>query len=239
MKKLFLSVALVCAFGLPSRAQSSVHSCPQHSTVCPMTTSALQGKRIGVLGDSYVRNHMQPYQHTWHYKFAAKYGMTYYNHGRNGSSIAYTSPRWGEAMYIRYKEMPDSLDYVVVIAGHNDSNKLDSIGGIDIFKERLSILCQGLIRRYPAARISFFTPWTCHNFIGSPRQLVVDAMLEICGSYGIPVFDAARRSGIYVTDEEFRRRYFQPSRGLTDTAHLNAAGHDRFLPVAEAFLLQH
>ena len=37
-----------------------------------------------------------------------------------------------EAMYVRYKEMPDDLDYVIVVGGHNDGFKLDSIGGIDV-----------------------------------------------------------------------------------------------------------
>ena len=73
--------------------------------------------------------------------------------------------------------------------------------------------------------------------MGSARQRVVDAMIEVCGSYGIPVFDAARNSNIFATSEQFRRIYFQGGKG-TDTAHLNAKGHDRFLPVAEHFLLQ-
>jgi lysophospholipase L1-like esterase len=126
----------------------------------------------------------------------------------------------------------------VVVAGHNDASdgRLDSIG-VDTFKERLSILCQGLIERYPKAHIFFFTPWTCEAFMGSARQRVVDAMIEVCGSYGIPVFDAARNSNIFATSEQFRRIYFQGGKG-TDTAHLNAKGHDRFLPVAEHFLLQ-
>jgi lysophospholipase L1-like esterase len=142
-------------------------------------------------------------------------------------------------MYKRYTEMRSDLDYVVVIAGHNDASqgRLDSIG-IDMFKQRLAILCQGLIERYPHAQLFFFTPWTCEDFVGSPRQQVVDAMLEVCGSYGIPVFDAARRSNIFATSQQFRKIYFQGGKG-TDTAHLNAKGHDRFLLVAESFLLQY
>ena len=34
------------------------------------------------------------------------------------------------------------------------------------------------------------------------------------------------------------RIYFQGGKG-TDTAHLNPQGHDRFLPVAEKFILQY
>lgn len=199
----------------------------------------LKGKKIGFLGDSYVRNHREPVENTWHYKFAHKHGMEYYNYGRNGNCIALDLKQWGTGMYQRYQEMRDDLDYVVVIAGHNDAshNRIDSIG-IDTFKERLGILCQGLIEKYPHARIFFFTPWTCVGFVGSPRQQVVDAMLEVCGSFGIPVFDAARRSNIFATSEQFRKFYFQGGKG-TDTAHLNARGHDRFLPVAEQFLLQY
>lgn len=199
----------------------------------------LAGKRFGIIGDSYVRNHKEPVERTWHYKFAEKHGMQYFNYGKNGSSIAYSSPRWGEAMYLRFKEMADSLDYVVVIGGHNDSYKLDSIGGIDVFKERLAILCEGLLDKYPTAKIFFFTRWNTKNFHGSDAEKVVDAMLEVCGNYNIPVFDSARKGGIYVSSDAFRKVYFQRSKNNTDTAHLNEKGHDRFLRVAEHFLLQY
>jgi lysophospholipase L1-like esterase len=200
-------------------------------------SDALSGKRIGVIGDSYVRNHMQPVEYTWHYKFAKKHNMVYFNYGLNGNCVAMNRARFGEAMYTRYKKvMSDSLDYVVVIAGHNDATLLDSIGGIDVYKERLGILCEGLIDRYPKAKIFFFTCWNCKNFIGSNRQKVVDATKEVCGAYSIPVFDAARYSGIHAENDAFRKIYFQKP---TDTAHLNALGHDLFLKRAEAFLLQY
>ena len=140
-------------------------------------TDDLKGKRIGVIGDSYVKNHKEPVENTWHYAFAQKHGMEYFNYGRNGNSIAYSSPRWGEAMYIRYKEMTDSLDYVIVIGGHNDAFKLESIGGIDNFKAKLEILCKGLVEKYSTAKIFFFTRWNCKNFKESDSEKVVDAMV--------------------------------------------------------------
>lgn len=220
MKKLIMLLLLVVT--LPIGAQEK---------------DPLQGKTIGVIGDSYVRNHRDSIGNTWHCKFAKKHGMAYYNYGRNGNCITVDLKKWGPSILSRYKTMKDSLDYVVVIAGHNDCGHIDSIG-IDTFKTRLDSLCRGLIDRYPQAQILFFTPWTCKNFTGSNREKVVDAMLEVCGSNGIPVFDSARNSGIYVASDRFRRIYFQGG-GKRDFAHLNAKGHDRFLPVAEAFILQH
>ena len=197
----------------------------------------LFGKSIGVFGDSYVRNHREPIENTWHYKFAKKHGMEYYNYGRNGSAVAIDRERFGPAMYKRYKDMRDSLDYIIVIAGHNDASMLDSIG-IDLYKEKLAELCEGLVDKYPKANILFFTRWTCKDFAGSPSQEVVDATIEVCGRYSIPVFDAARKGNIYAQNDSFREIYFQNG-GKNDTAHLNAAGHDRFLPVAENFILQY
>ena len=221
---------------------ASIVICQQSmASICNDTIDLdfLSNKKIGVIGDSYVRNHKEPIENTWHYKFAQKHQMEYYNYGRNGNCIALDLERWGTGMYKRYKDMRDDLDIVVVIAGHNDASegRLDSIG-ISTFKERLGILCSGLIEKYPHALIFFFTPWTCEGFIGSTRQQVVDAILEVCGSYGIPVFDAARQSNIFAASEAFRKIYFQGNNG-TDKAHLNAVGHDRFLPVAEHFMMQY
>ena len=71
----------------------------------------------------------------------------------------------------------------------------------------------------------------------SASEQVVDATLEVCGRYDIPVFDAARQSNIAAEDDAFRALYFQNG-GRNDTAHLNNAGHDLFLPVTEDFLLK-
>ena len=197
----------------------------------------LQGKRIAFFGDSYVRNHHEPVENTWHYKFARKHGMRYYNCGRNGSCVSVDTKRFGPAMYKRIDELPDSLDYLVLIAGHNDAGRIDSIG-IDYYKEKLALLCTSLIERYPTAKILFFTPWAIPQFETSHFKTVVEATLEVCGNYSIPVFDSARRSNIFAQSETFRKLYFQGGTGK-DRAHLNAAGHDRFLPTAEAFIMQY
>lgn len=213
----------------------SVFALQGYAQECKLAND-LRGKKIGVIGDSYVRNHKDPVEYTWHYKFAQKHGMQYFNYGRNGSCIAMDRNRFGEAMYKRYTAMADSLDYIVVIAGHNDGALLDSIGGIDQFKEKMTILCDALIEKYPTAKIFFFTRWMTENFEGSDAEKVVDAMIDICGKYSIPIFDAARKGGMFTYNQKFRDIYFQRQ---PDTAHLNSRGHDRFLPIAESFILQY
>ncbi len=228
MKKTFrnlMTLVMLVLFAMPTPVSAQ--------TTDASPADPLSGLRIGVLGDSYVKNHRRPMEETWHYKFAQKHGMQYFNYGRNGNAISVDREKWGPAMYKRYTQMADSLDYVVVIAGHNDCGFIDSIG-LGTFKERLGILCDGLVERYPTARIYFFTPWNNSAEPGMVR--VVDAMLEVCGSRGIPVFDAFRQSNILAQSDTFRRIFFQ---GPNDHAHLNAKGHDRFLPVAEAFILSH
>lgn len=203
----------------------------------PVTVSGidpLMGKRMAVFGDSYCRNHNDPVKNTWHYKFAKKHGMEYNNFGINGNCLSIDREIYGKSMLNRYSELPDSLDLLVVIAGHNDAYFVDSIG-IDTFKERLAQLCDNLIERYPESTIVFFTPWSVKNLTEARFKDIVDALIEICGSRAIPVFDTARNSNIYVSNNKFRSIYFQNG----DEAHLNNRGHDRFFPVAEKFILSH
>ena len=194
----------------------------------------LYGKTFVIFGDSYVQNHVRPIEETWHYKLAAKYNMEYHNFGWNGNCVAYdrTAENFGPAMFERYKVLPEKADYVVVCAGHNDAFQMARRGeGTEFFREKLKVLCEALIAKYPSAKLCFVTPWRV------PRPMFEEmtaVLLEVCASYSIPVFDATRYSGIYVWDENFRKIYFQAP---GDTAHLNAAGHDLFMPKMEHFML--
>lgn len=194
----------------------------------------LAGKTMCVFGDSYVANHRKPKTETWHAKVAAKHNMTYLNYGRNGSCIAFDRTRdgFGPSMLVRYKQMPDTADYVVVIAGHNDAEKIkNSADSLVMFRDSLQRLCDCLIEKYPTAKIAFVTPW---NVDRPGFRQVITTIVEVCGDNGIPVLNAATTSGIHVRNDEFRRRYFQAPK---DTAHLNDAGHNLLVGWAERFLL--
>lgn len=218
-----LIVATLLATGLPLHAQSE-----KTTAVDP-----LRGKIINVIGDSYVRNHRRPYQETWHYKVALRHGMTYRNYGRNGSAVAFdrSNRGFGPALCVRYKEMNDTADYVLVIAGHNDAAFVGhSRDTLRIFSQRLQALCAGLRAKYPTAKIGWVTPWG----VDRPgfRQ-VIKTIKKVCPRYGIRVLDASRTSGIRPNDPAFRKRYFQSA---DDTAHLNADGHNLLVDWGDRFL---
>lgn len=196
----------------------------------------LQGKTIAFLGDSYVKNHRRPAEETWHAKASANLGMNYVNCGRNGSSIAFdrTKDGFGPAMTERYKtEIPDSANYIVIIAGHNDADYLVNHADQELWNDfciGLDTLLDGIQTKFPEARLAFVTPWA----VDRPMFPEVNAqIIKACGQRGIPVLDMAAMGVIEVNNPDFRAKYFQ---GPNDTAHLNAEGHDLLVPLGEAFL---
>jgi len=199
-----------------------------------LQNSPYVGKKIAFIGDSYVANHRRSKQEAWHYKFAKKYGMQYYNYGKNGNCVSIESGKWGEPMYKRYGKIEKDIDYIVIIAGHNDATRIDSVLTIKEYEKRLSEMLTGMKKRYPQAQIMFISPWDCKDYKGSKRQRVVDATAKICKKLKVPFFNSAEDNTITTADDDFRLKYFQ---GPNDTAHLNAKGHDLFLPTAEKFLL--
>ena len=228
---LLLFLLPLCGFAQERLVRMSV---PDAHDPDYIQAASLYGKTFVIFGDSYVQNHGRPIEETWHYKLAAKYNMEYHNFGWNGNCVAYdrTAENFGPAMFERYKVLPEKADYVVVCAGHNDAFQMARRSeGTEFFREKLKVLCEALIAKYPSAKLCFVTPWRV------PRPMFEEmtaVLLEVCASYSIPVFDATRYSGIYVWDENFRKIYFQAP---GDTAHLNAAGHDLFMPKMEHFML--
>lgn len=200
-----------------------------------VTETQLKGKRIVVIGDSYVENHSRPWSESWHARAAKRLGMYYLNFGRNGSCIAFdrTKEGFGEAMTERYLKMPPEADYVLVIAGHNDAFAVGrDHTQMDIFKISLEKFLTGLRRRYPDAAIGYVLPWHLKR---AGFEEVISEIRSACSKHFIPVFDAGADCGIEVNDDEFRAKYFQ-NKGVGDTAHLNAAGHALVVDKGVAFI---
>lgn len=213
---LTLAATLFCA---PAAAQTS-------------SSDHLDGKTLLVFGDSYVKNHREPMENTWHYKVAQRHNMRYANAGRNGSSIAFDRTRegFGPSMLTRLNDIQMSADYVIIIAGHNDADLVkNSADSLRIFRDQLEQLCARLLDKFPTARIGFVTPWNVNR---PGFKQVIQTIVEVCAEWSIPVLRADTESGIHVRSEDFRQRYFQNG----DTAHLNDEGHNLILNWADRFI---
>lgn len=169
-------------------------------------TSILNGKTIVALGDSLFHGNKDCKGGTWLEMLADKHGMTLYNHGQNGNTVAKqdTEVNKKPPMCVRYADMEEGADYVVVIGGANDKRLDVPIGEDDstdpyTFCGALNILVNGLTAKYPKAKMLFMTNynrWMSNNKLGISDIAYVEAMERICRRFAIPCFNNYYNSGI-------------------------------------------
>lgn len=167
--------------------------------------SNLDGKTLVALGDSLFYGNKLGNDATWINKLGVKHGMTVYNHGSNGNPVAAQEKETKRTpMCVRYADMEDGADYVVVCGGANDKRLDVPLGDNDsrdiaTFKGALNVLILGLTAKYPRARILFMTNynrWPSLNKLGLSDIDYVEAMKEICAIWAIPCYDNYHNIGI-------------------------------------------
>ncbi len=163
----------------------------------------LEGKTMVVLGDSLIYGNVSGTEYTWPSLLAQQEQMIVHNHGVNGNTLAYVEGH-GEPMCRRYAQMEEPADYVVVLGGANDRRLDVPMGDPEsmddsTFMGALNVLAQGLLEKYPKAKLLFMTNYNRKrkpNSLGLRDIDYVDAMLQIAGRYAIPCFDNYRFSGL-------------------------------------------
>jgi lysophospholipase L1-like esterase len=130
-------------------------------------------------------------------------GLAFTNYGISGNRLASTDhDAVTSPLCVRYAQMSDDLDIVTVMGGTNDYTAQVPIGSNDsaditTFKGALNVLCRGLVSKYSGKRVGFITPL---QRSGDEREIkmedYVDAIVEICALYSIPVLDLYRNGGI-------------------------------------------
>ena len=111
--------------------------------------------------------------------------------------------------------MDDNADVVVVFGGTNDFGGNVPLGVITdkvntTIYGALNIMCEGLIKKYPNAIITFVTPLKrtkLTNTEGYKLEDVANAIIEVCGNYSIPVLDLFRQGNFNPLITEFRNLY--------------------------------
>jgi len=205
--------------------------------------SKLTGKTLVALGDSLFYGHKLGQELTWLHLLGEKHGMTVYNHGINSNTVAYVEGR-SEPMCRRYKDMEDA-DYVVVLGGANDRNQNVPMGPFDshddkTFHGALRVLIEGLIEKYPKARILFMTNYNRRpeNDIGLSDRDYVDAMLAVTAEYSIPCFDNYRCCGISFQNPAHSAWMDEGVvRNGTANLHFSAEAYEWLLPKYEQLIL--
>ena len=181
----------------------------------------LYGKKIIAIGDSMVQGHSIPKDKGWLAMIAKRNNMTYVNYGINGTYMTNKLYNSNKGVVERYMDMDDDADYVVVFASTNDANAGVPIGTNESanpaeLKGALNIICDGLLTKYPTAKIMFITPYLRKESYRSYAQAIHD----ICeDKYSIKVYDNIKHGGICWTNQAQVQALT-----LNDTYHLNLAG---------------
>lgn len=140
------------------------------------------------------------------------------------------------AFTIRYKDMDDDADLVIVFGGTNDYGHGNApIGNFwdktpETFYGACHTLFKGLIRKYLGKHIVIMTP--LHRTgefspFGDGRKApptislkgYVDIIREVAEYYSLPVIDLYRESGLQPEIDEIKEAY------IPDGLHPNDAGH--------------
>ena len=124
------------------------------------------------------------------------------NYGVSGTSVSSSSPVLPKSAFtLRYKDMNDSAELILVAGGTNDFGTSVSLGTpndkTDIsFYGGLNILCGGLKEKYPDATVVFITPINRNdknsNDNGNTLEQYRSAIKAVAGvKYGFPIIDGA------------------------------------------------
>lgn len=207
----------------------------------------LNGKTLVALGDSLFHGNKLGNEATWINKLGKKHNMTVYNYGINGNTVAVQDdePKT-PPMCIRYADMAENADYVVVLGGANDKRLNVPIGHDDdidphTFKGALNVLILGITAKYPRAKVLFMTNynrWPTPNKLGISDIAYVEAMEDVCRKYAIPCFNNYYNSGI-----SFQNPAHKPwvdeglVLGIGENRHFSEEAYEWLLPKYEALLM--
>lgn len=190
------------------------------------------------LGDSITSNIYIP-KHYYTYIQDQYENLIVRNYGICGTKIAGN----GSGAFCKRYEGMLPADIITVFGGVNDwghhiPTPLGTFESQDetTFYGALHALCKGLKTKFQTSTIIFFTPIgndgypgfaVNHNQLGYTVKDYVDAILNVCEVYDIPVVDLYRDCGFSPYDEMQRQIYFM------DGLHLSCEGHKK---ISQLFL---
>lgn len=167
---------------------------------------------------------------------AETYGMDFINEAIGGSTISVNQndETLRDPLVLRYGTMPDG-DLIVIAGGTNDWFYAHTQLGTRndrtnyTFYGALHNLCLGLKEKYIGKQLLFLTPIKRSqneinteegtNANGNTLKEYADAIIDVCGYYGIPVLDMYRECPLNPNIEKYKTTY------MPDGVHPNTEGH--------------
>lgn len=206
-----------------------------------ISVNSYSNLRMNALGDSitwgYIPDVGTRMENPWTTILKDRLGLAECrNYGISGSTLA----KGDNPMCERYLSMDDDAQIVCVFGGTNDYGRTSitnpNLGTIndttsDSIYGAMDVLCKGLIKKYPKAIIFFITPLkradkTNSNSKGYTLNDVVNAEIEVCKKYSIPVLDLFNFGGYHPDIADFNNIY-----GGNDKLHPNQKWIEEHLSV--------
>ena len=207
-----------------------------------LTESRLFGKTLIAIGDSLIYGQGlsadDRAKYTWTARLASDYGMTTYNYGVSGSSIAkLENGSGGEdaplSMATRIDSIvtthaSDTVDYFVLEGGANDFNNTQNMGNLDrdnldktTFYGALNYIVNQVHATWPKARLLLMTNYDrkIRETTAKNDETYVDAMLAFAKYRSIPVFDNYHTIGVSIKD--YANPNYNPSTDLAEDKYLD------------------
>ena len=191
-----------------------------------------KGKIANFLGDSQTDPTGIPvYTQKGYYQWVSEILElgSYNNYGKGGTCLARKNPNDTSAFSVRYADMDDNADLIIVMGGVNDrwgNTRLGQFGDstIDTVYGAMEVMCDGLMTKYPGKTIIFVTPTEedsiRSNTTGTTVKQIANAMKTVCDKYGMKLYDANTQLGIYPKNAANAAKYTK------DKLHLNTKGHE-------------
>ncbi len=205
--------------------------------------------KANFLGDSITEGcgTTNPSNH-FHQLVAKKYGFAAArNYGISGTRIAkqqkptISNPKFDRDFCSRFSEMDNDANLVIVFGGTNDFGHGDApIGEMsdrtpETFFGACHYLMEGLINKYPEAKIVIMTPLHREsesnlNVNGVDLEYYVNIIKKVAAYYSLPVLDLWSVSGIQPRVPIIKQKY------CPDGLHPNDNGHKKIADVLSGFL---
>lgn len=186
------------------------------------------GKTWAVLGDS---NSFNTYAKPYHQRIKEKTGINVLNYAVGGAGwISKNSTGQSPRIIEQLASASPNADIITALAGGNDyfwDFPLGEMGDttFDTFYGALDTTIKAMIDKYPFKKIAILTQfrraWETTQPNGTSVELQVNATIEVCKKYSIPVLDLYHHGNMYPWNTEWFNQCME-----NDGVHLKDKGQE-------------